>query len=69
MAKKKKRKIWLWILMVIAGLLIAFIFYFKLVTRIEPPTELDPLEMGYKRKQLAPGVFTSGTSWLKQNSY
>lgn len=69
MAKKRKRKIWLWLLIGIIGLLLAFIFYYKLVTRIDPPTELDPREMGFERTQEPSGVLISGNNWLKKNNY
>jgi hypothetical protein len=69
MAKKRKRKIWLWIFVSIAGLIIIFSIYFRMVTRISPPTELDPLNMGYAATNISPGILCSENNWLKENSY
>lgn len=69
MAKKRKRKIWLWVFVSIAGLIIIFSIYFRMVTRISPPTELDPLNMGYTATNISPGILCSENNWLKENSY
>jgi isopenicillin-N N-acyltransferase-like protein len=69
MAKKRRLKIWLYIL---AGFLLAilvFIIYFNIVTRINPPTELDPKEMGFEREQIHQNFYRCEGSWLRLNEY
>ncbi len=69
MAKKRKRKILLYILAVFALAIIAFIIYFNIVVRIDPPTETDPHEMGYTRSQTDTAFYSCETSWLNLNEY
>ena len=40
-----------------------------MVTRIDPPTELDPLKMGYEREMIEPGFYRCEESWLRINDY
>jgi len=69
MAKKRRRKIWLYILGGILLAIIFFIVYFKIVTRIDPPTELDPLEMGFEREKVRHGFYRCNESWVRENDY
>jgi len=69
MAKKRKRKILLYILAIFALAIIAFVIYFNIVVRIDPPTEMDPHEMGYTRSQTDTAFYSCETSWLKLNEY
>lgn len=69
MAKKRKRRIWLYILAAILIAIIGFILYYKIVTRIDPPTEQDPREMGYERTEVYPMYHTYGNCWLRSNYY
>lgn len=67
MAKKRKRKIWLYILAVVLIAIVGFIFYYRMVTRIEPPTELDPKAMGFEREEANAGYYVHDKGWLRKN--
>ncbi|MEE4255946.1 MAG: C45 family autoproteolytic acyltransferase/hydrolase [Bacteroidales bacterium] len=67
MAKKRKRKIWLYVLAVMVIAIIGFIFYYNIVTHIEPPTELDPKAMGFERKKNNEGYYVHEKGWLREN--
>ncbi|RLD36523.1 MAG: hypothetical protein DRI83_05290, partial [Bacteroidetes bacterium] len=69
MAKKRRRKIWLYVLAGLVAIIVAFVIYYKMVTRIDPPTELDPLKMGYEREMTEPGFYRCEESWLRINDY
>ncbi|MCD4724131.1 MAG: C45 family peptidase [Bacteroidales bacterium] len=69
MAKKRKRKILLYILAILVLAIIAFVIYFNIVVRIDPPTETDPHEMGYTRSQIDTAFYSCETSWLNLNEY
>jgi hypothetical protein len=69
MAKKRRRKIWLYILAALLLAILAFIIYFNLATRIIPPTELDPGAMACERIEAEPGLLSCGAGWLNQNAY
>ena len=69
MAKKRKRRIWVYVLAVIAAAIIGFIFYYNIVTHIEPPTELDPKAMGFERRETGPGQYVHDQGWLRKNKY
>lgn len=69
MAEKRKKRRWKYIIGLIGILLIGFVLYFNLVTRIQPPTELDPHQMGYERTQFGQGFFIDGENWFKQNEF
>ena len=65
MARKRKRRIWLYILLSLLVMVIAFIVYYRLVTRMVPPADLDPKEMGYTLETVGEANFQSGNSWLR----
>ncbi|RLD77791.1 MAG: peptidase C45, partial [Bacteroidetes bacterium] len=69
MAKKRKRKIWLYVLVAILLLLLVFIVYFKIVTRIAPPTELHPDELGFERVKVDEDYYRCEGSWLRKNDF
>ncbi len=69
MVKKRKRKIWRYILGGILLAILVFIIYFKIVTRISPPTEMDPMEMGFEREKIHSDFYRCEGSWLKLNDY
>ncbi|NQT78206.1 MAG: peptidase C45 [Bacteroidetes bacterium] len=69
MAKKRKRKILLYILAIFVLAIIAFVIYFNIVVRIDPPTEMDPHEMGYTRSQTDTVFYACESSWLNLNEY
>jgi len=69
MARKRRRRIWLYILAVIVLAILGFILYYNIVTRIDPPTEMDPKEMGYERIEVAPETFVHDKGWLRKNTY
>ena len=69
MARKRKRKIWIYILAALLLALLAFIIYFNIATRIIPPTELDPAAMACEREEPSPGLLSCGPGWLHQNTY
>jgi hypothetical protein len=65
MARKRKRRIWLYILLALMVLILTFIVYYRMVTRMDPPTDVDPLEMGYERDKIGEGFFQYGKSWFR----
>ena len=67
MAKKGKRKVWLYVLAVIVIVIVGFVFYYNIVTHIEPPTELDPKAMGFEREETNAGYYVDGKGWLRKN--
>ena len=69
MARKRKRRIWLYILGAIVLAILGFILYYNIVTRIDPPTELDPKEMGYERSVIDANTFVHDNGWLRKNDY
>ena len=69
MAKKRRWKIWLYILVGIFFAVLLFIVYFNIVTRIDPPTEMLPGEMGYEREMTGPGSYRCEDSWLRLNDH
>ncbi len=69
MANKRRRKIWLYVLAGLVAIIVAFVIYYNMVTRIDPPTELDPLKMGYEREMIEPGFYRCEESWLRINDY
>jgi len=69
MAKKRGRKIWLFVLAGFVAVIVAFVIYYKIVTRIDSPTGLDPLKMGYEREMIDTGFYRCEASWLRINDY
>ena len=67
--KKKKRYTVLSIIILsIAGLLLAFIVYFNIVTRIRPPEPDDRSSIGLKVENRAEDFYTCKRNWLKKNN-
>jgi len=69
MAKKRKKRIWLYILATILVAIVCFVFYYNLVIRIQPPTELDPVAMGFERQENGDGSYSCEKGWLARNNY
>ena len=69
MANKKRRKIYLYILGAILLAIAVFIFYFKSVTRIDPPTDLSTKSTIYERLVVEPGFLKCDKNWLNHNDY
>jgi isopenicillin-N N-acyltransferase like protein len=67
--RKKRRRRWLYVPGVIILLILIFIIWFNAVTRISPPTEMDPLSMGYERQAVGPNHFVSGSNRLLMNDH
>ena len=49
--------------------IVAFLIYFRLVTNIEPPTDLSKVSMLYQRHEVEPGFYTCDNNWLNRNDY
>jgi len=69
MAKKRKRRIWLYVLGAFLLAIMIFIVYFKIVTHIAPPTEMDPMKLGLEREELEKGLYRCNNSWVKENDF
>ncbi len=70
MAKKRKRKVWLFVLAILLCAILGFTLYYNIVTRIDPPTELDPMEMGIEKTEVFPNwYYTSGNSWIRHAAH
>ncbi len=69
MPKKKRRKIYLYIPGAILLAIVVFIFYFKSVTRIDPPTDLSTKSKIYERLVIEPGFLKCNKNWLNHNDY
>jgi len=65
MAKRNKRRIWMYVLGAFLLAIMIFIVYFNIVTQIDPPTELNPKEMGFEREKIGEGYFRYGNSWFR----
>ena len=46
-----------------------FILFFKVVTRIDVPTEIDPTTMGLEKSVTEPGFITCNNNWLYENEF
>ncbi len=68
MAKRRRRKIWRNVFLVLLLLILGFILYFRIVTCIDPPTEMQPREMGYERN-VQEELITSGRNFLHRNDH
>ncbi len=69
MAKKRKRRIWLYVLGGILLVLLVFIVYFKIVTKIAPPTEIQADELGFEREKVDEDHYRCEESWLRLNDF
>ncbi|HSG67075.1 MAG TPA: C45 family peptidase, partial [Bacteroidales bacterium] len=69
MASKRKGKIWLIILSAVIIGIVSFIVYFNIVTRIAPPTNIDPRGMGMRLEIDDNGILRSGDNWLFRNDH
>jgi len=69
MAKKRKRRICLYVLGALLLAIMIFIVYFRIVTRINPPTALDPMELGFEREKVKQGFYRCNNSWLRENNF
>jgi hypothetical protein len=49
--------------------ILIFIVYFKIVTRINPPTNVDPKETGFEREKIDDGFYRCNENWLRENEY
>ena len=65
MEAKKRRRIWIRVLGSLLLAIVAFIIYYNIVTKINPPTDLDPQEMGFEREKIDEGYFRCGNSWFR----
>ncbi len=69
MAKKRKRRIWLYVLGGILLAVLVFIIYFNIVTKINPPTELAPESFEFQRVDEDNGSYHCEESWFRENEY
>ena len=66
--KRRKYSIIAIIIFGIAGLLLAFIIYFNIITRIKPPEVADRSVVGLKVGNPAEDFYTCKKNWLKKSN-
>jgi isopenicillin-N N-acyltransferase-like protein len=69
MVRKRKRRIWLYVLVIFLIAVISFVIYFNIVTKIDPPSDIDPMGMGYELDIVEPGFVRCNGSWIHNNKY
>lgn len=71
MSTKKNRltKILLWFLVVLLTLVVAFVVWYSVDTKISPPQVNEQIVNQLKRVKVGQDAFTAGNSWLRKNKY
>lgn len=69
MPRKKKKRIWRYVLGIFLLALLSFIVFYRVQVKIDAPTELNPMNLGYERSDHSNGLRLCDESWARMNEY